>query len=85
MNAVIAQEATAWDKESKRTNVEISLSNYTAKARSYTLLANWPQREGATMVDNDRGGRSEMTGVWAWNWRPSNRAICDHHLRLGRP
>ena len=66
MNAVIAQEATAWDKESKRTNVEISLSNYTAKARSYTLLANWPQREGATMVDNDRGGRSEMTGVWAW-------------------
>lgn len=66
MNAVIAQEETAWDKESKRTTVEISLRNYTAKARSYTLLANWPQREGAVMVDNERGGRAEMTGVWAW-------------------
>ena len=66
MNAVIAQEETAWDKESKRTTVEISLRNYTAKARSYTLLANWPQREGAVMMDNERGGRAEMTGVWAW-------------------
>jgi DNA topoisomerase-6 subunit B len=66
MNAVIAQEETVWDKEHKRTNVEISLRNYTAKARSYTLLAAWPQREGATMVDNERGGRAEMTGVWAW-------------------
>jgi DNA topoisomerase-6 subunit B len=66
MNAVIAQEATVWDKEHKRTNVEISLRNYTAKARSYTLLAAWPQRQGATMVDNEHGGRSEMTGVWAW-------------------
>ena len=46
--------------------MEISLRNYTAKARSYTLLANWPQREGAVMVDNEHGGRAEMTGVWAW-------------------
>ena len=66
MNAVIAEEATVWNKETKRTEITLTLSNYTAKARAYTLLATWPQREGATMEDNDAGGRSEMTGVWAW-------------------
>jgi len=30
------------------------------------MLATWPEREGAVMVENDAGGTSELTGVWAW-------------------
>ena len=66
MNAVIAEEATEWNKEAKRTEVRLTLSNFTAKARAFTLLATWPEREGALMVENDTGGKSELTGVWAW-------------------
>ena len=48
------------------TDVSITLFNYTSRARAYTLLASWPEREGATMEGNDTGGRKEATGVWAW-------------------
>lgn len=66
MGAVIAEPTTAWNKETKQTDVSITLFNYTTRARSYTLLASWPEREGATMVNNEQGGRKEATGVWAW-------------------
>jgi len=66
MNAVIAEETTEWNKQDKRTEVRLTLSNFTAKARAFTMLATWPEREGAVMVENDAGGTSELTGVWAW-------------------
>ncbi len=66
MGAVIAEPTTAWNKETKQTDVSITLFNYTTRARSYTLLASWPERDGATMVNNEQGGRKEATGVWAW-------------------
>ena len=66
MSAVIAESETLWNKDTKQTDISITLFNYTSRARSYTLLASWPEREGATMENNNTGGRKEATGVWAW-------------------
>ena len=66
MGAVISEATTVWNKETKQTDVTITLFNYTTRARSYTLLASWPERAGATMVKNEQGGRKEASGVWAW-------------------
>ena len=66
MSAVIAETTTTWNKETKQTDVHITLYNYTARARSYTMLVNWPERQGATMLGNELGGRKEAMGVWAW-------------------
>jgi len=66
MSAVICEEETVWNKETKHTDVKIILFNYTSRARSYSLLVNWPEKEGAEMVANERGGRKETMGIWAW-------------------
>ncbi|MBT61048.1 MAG: DNA topoisomerase VI subunit B [Euryarchaeota archaeon] len=66
MSAVISETTTEWNKETKQTDVEITLFNYTSRARAYTILATWPEKAGAGMVGNDRGGRKEALGVWAW-------------------
>jgi len=65
MSAVICQEETTWDIEAKITKVNVRIFNYTARARSYTILATWPERN-AEMNDNERGGRKEAFGLWAW-------------------
>tara|TARA_B100001996_G_scaffold131746_1_gene100190 strand:+ start:7297 stop:9396 length:2100 start_codon:yes stop_codon:yes gene_type:complete len=66
MSAVIAETTTTWNKETKQTDVHIVLYNYTSRARSYTILVTWPEKQGAKMVGNELGGRKEATGVWAW-------------------
>ncbi len=66
MGAVIAEGETVWNKETKQTDVAITLFNYTSRARAYTILAAWPEKDGATMEGNEHGGRKEATGVWAW-------------------
>ena len=66
MSAVISESTTEWNKETKQTDVEIVLFNYTTRVRAYTILATWPEKSGATMVLNDTGGRKEALGVWAW-------------------
>ena len=66
MSAVIAETTTTWNKETKQTDVHIILYNYTSRARSYTILVTWPEKQGAKMIGNDLGGRKEATGVWAW-------------------
>jgi DNA topoisomerase-6 subunit B len=66
MGAVLAESETVWNKETKQTDVTITLFNYTSRARAYTILAAWPEKEGATMEGNEHGGRKEATGVWAW-------------------
>ncbi len=65
MNAVICQETTMWNKETKQSDVTILLYNYTARPRSYTILVSWPESL-AEMVANERGGRKEAFGLWAW-------------------
>lgn len=66
MSAVIAETTTTWNKETKQTDVQIILYNYTSRARSYTILVTWPEKQGAKMIGNELGGRKEATGVWAW-------------------
>ena len=66
MSAVISESTTEWNKETKQTDVEIVLFNYTSRVRAYTILATWPEKAGATMEKNETGGRKEALGVWAW-------------------
>ena len=66
MNAVFLEEKIEWEKETKVTRASVEIYNYTARPRAYTLLSTWPEREGVTMVENDRGGRREAKGLWAW-------------------
>ena len=66
MSAVICETTTEWNKENKCTDVSIVIYNYTSRARSYTILATWPEKSGAKIAENDTGGRKEATGVWAW-------------------
>ena len=83
MSAVIAETTTNWNKETKQTDVHIILYNYTSRARSYTMLVNWPERQGATMVGNELGGRKEAMGVWAWKLetlQPGSQTIITYSL-----
>jgi hypothetical protein len=47
-------------------DVKITIFNYTTRARSYTILANYPERDGAEITENQTGGRKETVGLWAW-------------------
>lgn len=66
MSAVIAECDTVWNRDTKKTDVEIRIFNYTNRARAYSILAKWPEKEGAVMESNEVGGRKEVTGVWTW-------------------
>ena len=66
MSAVISETTTEWNKQTKQTDVEIVLFNYTSRVRAYTILATWPEKSGAKMENNETGGRKEALGVWAW-------------------
>ncbi len=82
MNAVICQEESIWSKETKQVDVNILLYNYTARPRSYTILVTWPEKNGG-MVNNERGGRKEARGLWAWKLEtlnPGERAEINYSL-----
>ena len=66
MDAVFCEDEIGWDSERKLVTCDITLFNYTARARAYTILAKWPESDGVTMVDNPLGGRKETHGLWAW-------------------
>jgi len=66
MNAVFLEDEIIWDKGTKKTICSITIYNYTARARAYTILAKWPEADGVFIVDNPRGGRKETTGLWNW-------------------
>jgi DNA topoisomerase-6 subunit B len=66
MNAVFCEEDIGWDTTRKLATCDITVFNYTARARAYTILAKWPEGETVAMVDNHLGGRKETHGLWAW-------------------
>tara|TARA_B100000131_G_scaffold96677_1_gene93802 strand:- start:3075 stop:4781 length:1707 start_codon:yes stop_codon:yes gene_type:complete len=83
MSAVICNESTTWNKETKQVDVSITLFNYTSRARSYSLLVNWPEKSGGEMVGNERGGRKEAMGIWGWKietLEPGERAVVEYSL-----
>ena len=66
MNAVFCEENLGWDTTRKLATCDITVFNYTARARAYTILAKWPESETVAMVDNPLRGRKETHGLWAW-------------------
>ena len=83
MSAVICNETTEWNKETKLVDVSITLFNYTSRARSYSILVNWPEKAGAEFVGNDRGGRKEAMGIWGWKietLEPGAKAVVEYSL-----
>jgi len=66
MNAVFLEEELVWNKEEKLSMCSITIHNYTARARAYTILAKWPEGPETAMSHNPRGGRKETNGLWAW-------------------
>ena len=60
------EDQVQWDSETKETRATIQVYNYTARPRAYTLLSTWPEREGVEFSENERGGRREAKGLWAW-------------------
>ena len=66
MNAVFLEDQVLWDSETKETRATIQVYNYTARPRAYTLLSTWPERDGVEFSENERGGRREAKGLWAW-------------------
>ena len=66
MNAVFLEDEVTWDNDTKQNICSVTIYNYTARARAYTILAKWPEAEGVRMAENPRGGRKETNGLWAW-------------------
>ena len=66
MNAVFLEEELSWNKDSRLSMCSVTIHNYTARARAYTILAKWPEGEDTSMEFNPRGGRKEAKGLWAW-------------------
>ena len=79
----ICNESTTWNKETKQVDVSITLFNYTSRARSYSLLVNWPEKSGAEITGNERGGRKEAMGIWGWKIEtldPGEKAVVEYSL-----
>ncbi|MGB0164316.1 MAG: DNA topoisomerase VI subunit B [Candidatus Thalassarchaeaceae archaeon] len=66
MNAVFCEEEVVWDQKEKVAKCSIKIFNYTARARAYTIIAKWPEDKSTRMTHNERGGRKEARGLWAW-------------------
>ena len=73
MNAVFLEEELSWNKESRLSMCSVTIHNYTARARAYTILAKWPEREDTSMEFNPRGEerRQRASGLGGWiHWIP---------------
>ena len=66
MNAVFLEDEVSWDNDAKQNVCSVTIYNYTARARAYTILAKWPEGDGVRIAENPRGGRKETNGLWAW-------------------
>ena len=55
-----------WWIKRKVAKCSIKIFNYTARARAYTIIAKWPEDKSTRMTHNERGGRKEARGLWAW-------------------
>ena len=75
MNAVFLEDEVTWDNDTKQNICSVTIYNYTARARAYTILAKWPEAEGVKMVENPRGGRKETNGLWAWRLDTLNPGV----------
>ena len=56
--------------------MNITLHNYTARARSYTILATWPEMQGAEMIGN------EIERVVSWKGKKDVGLLAGRPIRL---
>ena len=49
MNAVFCEEEVIWDSKEKLARCCIKIYNYTARARAYTIIVKWPERDGVAL------------------------------------
>ncbi len=66
MNAVFCEEEFEWDAEQNVQRCRITIHNYTARPRAYSILTTWPEAEGAQMTSEQPLGRRETLGLWTW-------------------
>ncbi len=66
MDAVFCEEELGWDEERGLAMCSITVYNYTARARAYTILAKWPESDGTAITENPLGGSKQARGLWAW-------------------
>ena len=66
MDAVFCEEELGWDEERGLATCSITVYNYTARARAYTILAKWPESDGTAITENPLGGSKQARGLWAW-------------------
>ena len=66
MDAVFCEEEIGWDNERGLATCSITIYNYTARARAYTILAKWPEGDSTSISDNPLGGAKQAKGLWAW-------------------
>ena len=66
MNAVFCEEMLGWDEERGLATCSITIYNYTARARAFTILAKWPEGDGITISDNPLVGKRQARGLWSW-------------------
>ncbi len=66
MDAVFCEEELGWDDERKLATCSITIFNYTARARAYTILAKWPESNETAIAENALGGSKQANGLWAW-------------------
>jgi DNA topoisomerase-6 subunit B len=66
MDAVFCEEELGWDEDRKLATCSITIYNYTARARAYTILAKWPENEETSISENALGGSKQASGLWAW-------------------
>ena len=66
MDAVFCEEEMGWDDERRLATCSITIYNYTARARAYTILAKWPESEETAIAENALGGSKQANGLWAW-------------------
>ena len=75
MNAVFLEDEVSWDNDAKQNICSVTIYNYTARARAYTILAKWPEGEGVSMVENPREeGNQRFVGLEAGY--SQSRRIC---------
>lgn len=66
MNAVFCEDEVTWDKESKVHRCEIKIHNYSARPRAFSILAQYPEKDGVEFIENELGGKREVKGIWCW-------------------
>ena len=66
MNAVFCEDEVTWDNESKVHRCKIKIHNYSARPRAFSILAQYPEKEGVEFIEIELGGKREVKGIWCW-------------------